>query len=110
MEFLVEITLRWPDGMEEAERARIIADERVRAAELAASGHLTRIWRLPGRFANLGLWRAADATELHERLTSLPAYPWMREVSVTPLARHPADPGEGGGVWNHTMPGLPGAF
>ncbi|GAB1363873.1 hypothetical protein MASR1M32_31090 [Rhodobacter sp.] len=98
MEFLVEITLRWPDGMDDAEKARIIAAERARAAELAASGHLLRIWRLPGRFANIGLWRAADATDLHERLTSLPAYPWMREVSVTPLARHPADPGTGGGI------------
>ena len=93
VEFLVNITLRWTDGMDADEKARIIAAERVRGSELAASGHLVRIWRVPGQFANWGLWRAADATELHEVLTSLPAYPWMTQVQVIPLARHPSDPG-----------------
>lgn len=93
MEFLVNIKLRWPAELEEVAKAAIIAAERQRAAELAASGHLARIWRAPGRFENWGLWRVRDATELHEVITSLPAYPWMEEVAVVPLANHPADPG-----------------
>ncbi|PIV74841.1 MAG: muconolactone delta-isomerase [Rhodobacteraceae bacterium CG17_big_fil_post_rev_8_21_14_2_50_65_11] len=96
MEFLVNITLRWPPDLGDEAKAPIIADERARAAQLAASGHLVRIWRVPGRFENWGLWRAADATELHELLTSLPAHPWITHVDVIPLASHPSDPASHG--------------
>jgi muconolactone D-isomerase len=46
---------------------------------------------VPGRRANVGLWRALDATRLHEDLATLPMYPYMR-IAVEPLARHPSDP------------------
>ena len=67
--------------------------ESERAAALAETGHLARLWRVPGQRANWGLWRAADATELHEVLTSLPLWPYM-DIEVTALAKHPNDPGE----------------
>ena len=38
--------------------------EAERARELAGAGVLKRLWRVPGRRANVGLWDAADATEL----------------------------------------------
>jgi muconolactone D-isomerase len=50
-----------------------------------------RLWRIPGRTANWGLWRANDATELHDALISLPCGPM--DIEVMPLARHPNDPG-----------------
>ena len=37
---------------------------------------------------NVGIWEAADATELHELITSLPASPWF-SADVTALAEHP---------------------
>ena len=51
-----------------------------------------RIWRLPGRFANVSLYRTGDATELHAALTSLPLWPWMR-IRVEALAVHPLEAG-----------------
>jgi muconolactone D-isomerase len=93
MEFLVHITFAWPPGMDEGQRAALVARERARAAELAQAGHLVRIWRVPGQSANRAIWRAADATELHDLITTLPAAPWFTGVEVLPLARHPSDPG-----------------
>ncbi len=50
------------------------------------------MWRVPCRFENWGLWRAKDPTELHQVITSLPAYPYMHDIDVLPLARHQVDP------------------
>jgi muconolactone D-isomerase len=92
MEFLVEIEVRWPPDGDPAERDRLIAAEGARARELVSDGRILRLWRVPGRWANVGLWAAADATELHTALASLPFFPWLH-ATVRPLARHPSDPG-----------------
>lgn len=92
MEFLVHIKLRWKDGMPQEEIDRVSREERAHAAELIKKGHLARMWRVPCRFENWGLWRAKDATELHEIITGLPAYPYMHDIDVVPLARHAVDP------------------
>ena len=93
MDFLVHITIMLPPTMPRDERDALFTAESTRAATLAEVGRLVRLWRIPGRRANWGLWRAADATELHEALTSLPLWPYM-EIDVTALATHPNDPGE----------------
>jgi muconolactone D-isomerase len=87
VEFLLEIEVRLPPSMEDAERARLIEAERVRGRELAAEGVIRAIWRVPGRFANRAIWSADDATELHDAIQSLPLWPYI-DVVVTPLARH----------------------
>jgi muconolactone D-isomerase len=92
MEFLVNIKLRWSDDMDPVLKERIIREERAHAAELIKQGHLVRMWRVPCRFENWGLWRAKNATELHEIITGLPANPWMYDISVLLLAQHPVDP------------------
>lgn len=91
MEFLVNIEIEWPPDASETERERLFAAELVRGRELAAAGVMKRLWRVPGRWANWGLWEAEDATALHEALSSLPLWPWMN-VTVHPLARHINDP------------------
>lgn len=91
MEFLVRIDVKWPPDGDAETKARLAEEEAARAAELAASGVLRRLWRIPGRWANYGLWEAKDATELHAALASLPFYPWL-EIDVRPLAEHPSDP------------------
>lgn len=91
MEFLVHIEVDWPPDGNEEELARLTAAERARARELGAAGQIRRMWRIPGRRANWGLWQAADATELHAAIASLPLYPWL-SVEVVPLASHPSDP------------------
>jgi muconolactone D-isomerase len=75
VEFLVHIEVRWPPDGDPVEKARLVAEEGVRAGALIAEGRIRRLWRIPGRWANYGLWQAADATELHAALSSLPSDP-----------------------------------
>lgn len=96
MEFLVRIEVGWPPDGAPSEIARLSALERTRAAELTAEGRIRRLWRAPGQRANWGIWEAADATELHAALVSLPLWPWLT-ITVYPLAAHPSDPERPGG-------------
>jgi len=94
MEFLVEIEVTFPPDGDPRQKAELIAAEGKRARELAVAGIVRRLWRQPGRWANFGIWEAPDATALHEAISSLPFYPWLKVV-VKPLAAHPSDPGRG---------------
>ncbi|MFF2296038.1 muconolactone Delta-isomerase family protein [Arthrobacter sp. NPDC058127] len=92
-EFLVEITTSVPEGTSPDEVDRRRAAEAARARELAAAGRLVRLWRPVGELRSIGIWRAADEAELHEKvLGTLPLRPWMT-VTVTALESHPNDPG-----------------
>lgn len=91
MEFLININITWPETLGDDEIQRISVAERQRAAELTEQGALVRMWRVPGRRENWGLWRAGDPTEMHDIISSLPVWPYM-EVQVIPLADHPVDP------------------
>jgi muconolactone D-isomerase len=91
MEYLVHIEVRWPADGDPDQLARLTTAERDRAAELAAAGTIRRLWRVPGRRANWGVWEAADATALHAAIASLPLFPWL-SVDVHALAAHPSDP------------------
>jgi muconolactone D-isomerase len=90
MEFLVTIHVNVPPDMPDAQRRELVAAEAVRGRELMEQGALVRIWRVPGRWANISLYRCRDATELHALVTSLPMSPWF-EVSVEALATHPLE-------------------
>jgi muconolactone D-isomerase len=93
MRFLVEITVELPPDLRDPEserRARLLEAELARGLELRRTGTIEAIWRIPGELRNVGVWRAADATELHEAIVSLPLSAWFR-VKVTPLAEHPVE-------------------
>lgn len=92
MEFLVELAVTWPADGSAEQRDALITAESARTRELAGLGHLVRLWRVPGRWQNVSIWRAADATELDGLLRSLPFFPWL-DITVRPLAAHPSDPG-----------------
>jgi muconolactone D-isomerase len=85
--FLVHISIELPSDMAEDERAALLARERERGRALKDAGVIQDMWRLPGRLANVGIWRADSATGLHDALTSLPVWPWA-QVEVTALADH----------------------
>ena len=94
MEYLVTMTTRVPDGTSEAAVQDIRAREAARSRELAAQGHLLRLWRpplQPGEWRTLGLFAAADAAQLEDVLASMPLRVW-RSDEVTPLSPHPNDP------------------
>ena len=95
-EFLVEMTTTIPEGTDPAEVDRLRAAEAVRAAELAATGNLVRLWRPIGELRSIGVWRAVDEADLRSNvLDTLPLRSWM-SVGVTPLQPHPNDPGKAG--------------
>jgi len=86
-EFLVRIALTRPPAMADESWQAVLVEEAQVAASYRDDGVIHRIWRVPGATANLGIWRAADATELHARISGLPAFPHMR-VQVEALALH----------------------
>lgn len=93
MEFLVNIEIEWPPDGDPDLREEVFEAELARGQELARAGVMKRLWRVPGRWANWGLWEAEDATALHEALSSLPLWPWM-DITVHAMARHVNDPAD----------------
>jgi muconolactone D-isomerase len=89
--FLVEIEMVHFVQGDDAFLVELTARERERGQELVEAGAIRNIWRVPGRRANVGIWEAADANDLHAAIASLPAFRWM-EARVTPLAEHPLSP------------------
>ena len=107
MEFLVDMVTTVPDGTTDAAVDAIRSRESERSRELAAQGHLLRLWRPPlkaGEWRSWGLFQAADATELESVLASMPLRVW-RHDTVTPLTPHPSDPGSGAVTTGETSAG-----
>jgi len=93
MEFLVQIEVSFPPDMPPEQLKDVVDREAVRGRELKQNGTIVRIWRIPGRRANVGIWQGDTADDVHAALTSLPAFPWI-DARVTALATHylEADP------------------
>ena len=94
MEYLVTMTTHVPEGTPEGDVQEIRTREAARSRELAAQGHLLRLWRppvQPGEWRTLGLFAADDEGQLEEALASMPLRVW-RTDEVTPLSPHPNDP------------------
>ncbi len=94
MEYLVTMTTHVPDGTTDEAIQEIRGREAGRSRELAAQGHLLRLWRpplQPGEWRTLGLFAAADEAELDGVLASMPLRVW-RSDQVVALASHPNDP------------------
>ena len=94
MEYLVSMTTRVPDGTPSERVDEVRAREAAHSRELAAQGHLLRLWRpplQPGEWRTLGLFAADDETQLEDVLASMPLRIW-RTDEVTALSPHPNDP------------------
>jgi muconolactone delta-isomerase len=89
MEFLVSMELT--TVIDDKKEADLREQEGLRSRELSEEGILLRLWRVPGRRANWGIWSARNCDELHEAIASLPLFNYMT-ISVHPLASHPNDP------------------
>lgn len=86
-EYLVRITVNRPVAMSDSQWESVLRREAEHAGRYRATGAIVRIWRVPGTTANVGIWSAQTATELHDKLAALPAFPYMK-VDVQPLAQH----------------------
>jgi muconolactone D-isomerase len=95
MEYLVDMVTTVPAGTTDQDVADMRTREAARSRELAAQGHLLRLWRpplAPGEWRTWGLFRAGREDQLQEVLSSMPLHVW-RQDTVTPLSPHPSDPG-----------------
>jgi muconolactone delta-isomerase len=95
MEFLVTMTTHVPAETSDAVVEEVRTREAAHSQELAAQGHLLRLWRpplAPGEWRTFGLFEADDRTALETVLLSMPLRVWRTDEAV-PLSPHPNDPG-----------------
>jgi len=88
------MTIAVPEGTSSAAVDDTMKREAQRARELAARGHLKRLWAMPTQARDrrtLGLWNASNAREMDSIVESLPLYSWMA-LAIIPLTAHPSDP------------------
>jgi muconolactone delta-isomerase len=88
------MTTHVPEGTSDGAVQDVRTREAARTSQLAAEGHVLRLWRpplRPGEWRTIGLFAAADGTDLEEVLASMPLRVW-RTDEVTPLSPHPDDP------------------
>jgi muconolactone delta-isomerase len=93
-EFLITMTIAVPEGTSSAAVDDTMKREAQRDRELAARGHLKRLWAVPtqtGDRRTLGLWNASNAREMDSIVESLPLHSWMT-LAIIPLTAHPNDP------------------
>jgi muconolactone D-isomerase len=89
MLFHVRMDVHLPPDLDPAVRADLIARERTRAIELQQAGVWPGLWRIVGEYANYSIFDVDSNETLHDLLSSLPLFPYLR-IQVTPLARHPS--------------------
>jgi muconolactone delta-isomerase len=95
VEYLVTMITHVPPGTSQEEVDGVRAREAAHTRELAAQGHILRLWRppqAPGESRTIGLFSAADSDQLEQVLESMPLRVW-RTDDATPLMPHPDDPG-----------------
>jgi muconolactone D-isomerase len=94
MLFHVRMDVNIPADLPADTAAEIKAREKAYSQELQRSGKWRHIWRLAGEYANFSIFDVESNAELHDILTGLPLFPYMK-ISVTPLCRHPSSVRDG---------------
>lgn len=89
MLYQVEMTVLLPQDMPEAEASEIKAREKAYSQDLQRQKIWRHIWRIAGSYKNISIFDCRDNAHLHDVLTGLPLYPWMK-IDVVPLCRHPS--------------------
>ena len=89
MLYLVHMIVEIPSTMPAEEAARIKAEEKAYAQRLQQEGRWLHLWRVVGEYANYSVFDVESNDALHEALSQLPLFPYMK-ITVTPLANHPS--------------------
>ncbi len=89
MLFLAQMDVRIPHDMDPAKLQSLKESEKARAIELQKQGKFLHLWRVVGEYANISVFDCESNDELHEVLSSLPLFPYLK-IEVTPLAKHPS--------------------
>lgn len=89
MLYLVQMQVELPNTLSAAEADALKAREKDYAQNLQHQGAWLHLWRVVGEYANFSVFDVPDHDRLHELLSQLPLFPYMR-LKVTPLAKHPS--------------------
>lgn len=89
MLFHVRMDVHLPPDLDPDTRASLVAREKARAIEIQQTGAWPELWRIVGEYANVSIFDVSSNDELHNLLSSLPLFPYMK-IHVTPLATHPS--------------------
>ena len=89
MLFHVRMNVNLPLNMPAEQAAQLKKTEKELAQRLQHEGKWRHLWRIAGQYANVSVFDVDSVDELHDLLTSLPLFPYMR-VDVMPLCRHPS--------------------
>lgn len=90
MLFHVRMDVQIPQEMDPEAKADLLAREKAYSQQLQGSGHWPELWRIVGEYANISIFDVESNDALHDMLSGLPLFPYMKIV-VTPLATHPSD-------------------
>ncbi|MBQ0937855.1 muconolactone Delta-isomerase [Ideonella paludis] len=89
MLYLVHMVVNIPATLDPQEAARIKAEEKAYSQQLQSAGKWPHLWRVVGEYANYSVFDVESNDELHDTLSKLPLFPFMK-IAVTPLAKHPS--------------------
>lgn len=89
MLYLVHMIVNIPATLPAEEATRIKAEEKAYSHALQHAGKWPHLWRVVGEYANYSILDVASNDELHDTLSKLPLFPFMK-ITVTPLAKHPS--------------------
>jgi muconolactone D-isomerase len=89
MLFHVRMDVDIPHHLDATAVEKLRADEKARSQELQRTGTWRHLWRIVGHYANISIFDVETPAQLHDLLTSLPLFPFMK-ITVTPLCQHPS--------------------
>lgn len=89
MLYLVHMRVEIPHGADDHAMAEIKAREKKYSQNLQRAGKWRHLWRVVGEYANYSVFDVESNADLHDLLSRLPLFPFMK-IAVTPLAPHPS--------------------
>jgi len=87
--YLVRMDVNIPADLPVETVNEIKVREKAYSQDLQRDGRWCHIWRVVGEYANYSVFDVASNDELHQLLSQLPLFPYMK-IAVTPLAAHPS--------------------
>ena len=91
MLFLLHIQTHPRPELTSEQRTEFRERESAAAVDLMRRGILRRMFRCVGSNLSYSIWEADTPEQLHAGICTLPAFPSILHVTVTPLIRHPVE-------------------
>jgi muconolactone D-isomerase len=87
MLFHVQMSVELPHDMDADRAAKLKSDEKEMSQRLQRDGVWRHLWRIAGRYANISVFDVDSPAHLHDILSQLPLFPYMK-LDVQALCRH----------------------